>query len=85
MNDDSDRALVAELGGKIGYGRIMELASDLWGESLVERGLPDGGQFVLGACKAMTVACGCESPKDCGWCCGTGRLTRAVYEMIYGG
>lgn len=43
---------VKELGEKIGYGHLMELASALWRKSLEEKGYPISGAFIptIGAC-----------------------------------
>lgn len=37
---------VKELGEKIGYGHLMELASALWRKSLQEKGYPTSGAFI---------------------------------------
>jgi len=71
---------VEELGNKIGYGNMMNLASKLWGKILEEKGCK-GGEFIVGPCKAQVVACGCKSPASCDWCCGTNWLTRKVKNI----
>ena len=44
------RQAVSELGELIGYGRMMQLASKLWQESLKAKGYPPGGAFSVGPC-----------------------------------
>jgi hypothetical protein len=36
---------VRELGEKIGYGKLMTVASILWASKLIDAGLPDNGAF----------------------------------------
>jgi len=38
--------MVKEIGEKIGYGHLMELASALWRKSLKDKGLPESGAFI---------------------------------------
>lgn len=42
----NDKEQVRTLGEKIGYGQMMDLASDLWKASLVKAGYPTDGAFV---------------------------------------
>ncbi len=37
---------VKELGDKIGYGHMMELASALWRKNLKDKGYPTSGAFI---------------------------------------
>ncbi len=75
MNEKKE---VIKLGNQIGYGRLMQLASQCWGEKL---GRLKGGEFCVGACIAMTDKCGCDNPDKCDWCCGTGWLTKKVKKI----
>lgn len=72
---------VRELGQKIGFGRLMQLAQQEWEKALQAKDMPAGGSFVFGPCLSMTVPCGCESPASCEWCCGSGRLTKHVHNI----
>jgi hypothetical protein len=75
---------VRELGDRIGYGRMMQLAERLWGDKLVREGGGNeqmrGGAHSVGPCVGMLVQCVCEGRDmgNCDWCCGTGRVTRLV-------
>lgn len=80
----AEENVIRELGGKIGYGRLMQLASQEWGKSLNSKGLPSGGNFVIGPCSATVTQCGCSGAHTgdvCDWCCGTGWLTKHVREV----
>jgi len=44
----NEKILVRELGERIGYGNLMQLASECWQESLKAKGLPSGGAFSVG-------------------------------------
>lgn len=79
--------LTHELCTRYGYGRIMQLASDLWGKLLKDQGIDSGGRLTVGTCAALLVQCVCldaeeEFPPSCGWCCGTGTVTKAVRKLI---
>ena len=80
----SEKQLVRLLGNSVGYGKMMLLASQLWRERLEPVG-GSGGEFVVGPCRAATVACGCQS--GCDWCGGAGWLTHHVADVkkSYGG
>jgi len=92
MTDDTARSdarvraeenAVRQLGDAIGYGRVMQLAGQLWGEALVSRGHPPGGEFAIGPCVAFVVPCRCtedrgDADEHCDWCCGAGRVTERV-------
>lgn len=71
-----ETVLVRAVGERIGYGRTMQLAEELWGQTLAEHGYPTGGQHTTGPCAALMVPCGCDG--DCDWCCGTMRVTKRV-------
>lgn len=72
---DREIEVIRSLGEQIGFGNMMDLASRIWAEDV------SGGAFVVGPAKALTVECGCESPKGCDWCCGTGWLTKHVKSV----
>jgi len=42
----SEEGLVRELGNKIGYGNLMELASICWQDDMTKNGYPTSGVFV---------------------------------------
>ncbi len=46
LNRISEIRAVHELGEKIGYGNLMNLASALWAIDLESKGIPDSGAFV---------------------------------------
>ncbi len=78
-----EESAVRRLGEAIGYGNVMQLAGQLWGEALVLRGHPPGGQFALGPCVAFMVACPCpddgrDANGHCEWCCGSRQVTERV-------
>ena len=83
-DDRSERNLdqwIDELGQEYGFGYLMRLASELWKVNLRIAGQSTGGAFEVGPAAALTVECGCGSPSDCEWCCGTGWLTGKVKEV----
>lgn len=41
-----EKELVRNLGELIGYGNMMQLASECWKESMVEKGYPTSGVFI---------------------------------------
>lgn len=80
FNHESERAAVRELGVHIGWGNIMHLAEQCWREHIVAFGHPPGGEHTCGPCAALLVPCPCVQTRACDWCCGSGRLTKRVYE-----
>lgn len=77
--DAAERPLVKELGGKIGYGRMMQLAEQIWHE------ITPGAEHTTGPCGAFMVSC--HHPfKDenghCDVCCGSGRITKWVRDNL---
>jgi len=42
----SEEELVRELGEKIGYGNMMNLASECWQDDMIRNGYPTSGVFV---------------------------------------
>ena len=82
-----EEAAVESLGLCIGYGRMMQLAEQLWRRYLISMGLPGGGELTTGPCAAFMVPCPCpENGRDanghCDWCCGAGRVTQRVLRAI---
>lgn len=73
--DAREKEAVYDLGNRIGFGRMMQLANEGWREALEPLGLA-GGEFVYGPCAALVVPCGCSG--SCGWCEGSGFLTKKV-------
>ncbi len=81
---------VRELGDRIGYGNMMQLAERIWDQKLLDDGLPEGGAHSVGCCTTFLVACpapqhkedfepyGDGSDRHCDWCCGSGRVTQRV-------
>ena len=69
MTDDQEAVEVLRLGRAIGFGRLMQLASEEWNK------LTPGGAFAVGPCIAMTQPCDCRRRKNghcidcsgCGW------------------
>jgi hypothetical protein len=45
---ENEKILVREFGERIGYGNLMQLASECWQESLKAKGLPPDGAFSVG-------------------------------------
>jgi len=62
-----------------GYGNVMAMTSILWQGKLEHS---SGGAYSVGPCIASLVPCGCRDGfKDkCGWCAGTGKVTKRVKE-----
>ena len=78
---------VRELGDAIGYGRLMQLTEQLWAEANARNGVPKGAEHAHYCCVALLVPCVCvggepEDTAHCDWCCGAGRVTKAVHKLI---
>lgn len=79
----SNKQVVRQLGDYIGYGNLMQLASEIWGEKLAEMNLK-GGEFRVGPCVSGTVECLCVQHRNrhmstgCNWCNGAGWVTKHV-------
>lgn len=79
--NDAEKKTVSELCDRIGFGRVLQLASELW----VERGITLNTRSVgklVGPHKGCTVPCLCRTLKPpaidhCDLCCGCGWLTEA--------
>ena len=77
-----EKEAVRALGEHIGYGRLMQLAEELWREKLITMGIP-GGELTVGTAALFLVDCphGERDPNGhCVWCCGVGRVTARVRE-----
>lgn len=72
------KTILRQINPIVPYGVMMTLGQELWRESLIEQGYPPGGEFIVGPCVSMTVACDCENAAHCDWCCGCGWLTKHV-------
>jgi len=79
-------AQVRALGERLGYGRVMQICEEVWGE---KEGV-HGGQLTVGTCAAMLVPCpGPQHADDhpdyphCDWCCGSHRVTQRVAKAIF--
>lgn len=78
--EEQEEAFVRALGESIGYGRTMQLASQLWRK---KPGVHPGSEFVVGPCEVMVVKCthpesGRDKNGHCDWCCGCGWVTKKV-------
>jgi hypothetical protein len=78
-----EQEAVRELGTRIGFGRMMQLAVQIWRAALAADG-GAGGEFTIGPCAAMTVPCPCPDGAHCEWCCGSKRVTERVLGAIKG-
>lgn len=81
-----ETAQVRAMGERFGYGRVMQLCEEIWGEKEGDR----GGQHTVGPCAAMLVPCpGVQHAEDhpdfphCDWCCGSHRVTQRVAQAIF--
>lgn len=78
MNEVIEVVRLCEL---FGYGRVMQIANQEWQRKLVKCGHKDGGgAHSVGCCEAFLVKC-CDSPTNCDWCCGSGKITKKVAEV----
>ena len=86
----NEKQAVAMLGEQIGFGRMMQLAEQIWGEMSAARGIP-GSQHTTGPCASQMVPCPHltdenEAWRDanghCDWCCGAGRVTKRVAKAM---
>lgn len=80
-----EKALVKDLGDKIGYGNLMQLCEIAWREKLIAEGMKPGGEFAYGPCAAFMVTCE-HAIKDenghCELCCGAGRISKGVKQLV---
>ncbi len=86
MLEDDEETAVRNLGERIGYGRTMQLAEQMWRKKLKSQGL-EGGEHTTGPCATFMVRCphpanGRDENGHCDWCCGAGRITKRVFKAI---
>lgn len=86
MTWDEEENAVRTLGDDIGYGRMMQLAEQLWRKRL---GGLQGGEHTTGPCAVFMVPCphpenGQDANGHCDWCCGSGRVTKKVLAAMTG-
>lgn len=77
----TEKARVRSLGSAIGYGRLMQLAEEIWDG--IRPGV--GEAYSVGCCTCFLVECPHEVDEDnphCDWCCGSGRVTKRVAQEI---
>lgn len=71
---------VKYLGERIGFGRMMQLAEEMWEQK------DPGGAHSVGPCTFFLVPCPHSYSEGdgvkCEWCCGSGRVTRKVLEAM---
>jgi len=83
----AEEQAVRHLGDRIGYGRVMQLAEQIWSEKAKADNLT-GSEHTTGPCASMMEPCphleDYPSPDwfddngHCDWCCGAGRVTKRV-------
>lgn len=78
----NERTVLQVVGEAIGYGRVMQLASELWNEKH-----PQGGALTVGPCTSFMVDCPhpdvTHPPfSSCDWCCGSGKVTQRVLKAM---
>ena len=79
--DEREEVAVRALGEAIGYGRVMQLAEQIWtSEDPI-------GALTVGACVYNYVPCphpesGRDANGHCEWCCGAGRVTKRVFAAM---
>ena len=83
----AEEQAVRHLGDRIGYGRVMQLAEQIWSEKAKAEGMA-GGEMTTGPCALTMEPCPHlgEDPRPdwfdvsghCDWCCGAGRVTKRV-------
>jgi hypothetical protein len=79
---DRETDAVRALGNRIGYGRLMQLAEDIWHEKARADNIP-GSELTVGTAGAFLVPCPHPEPDangHCAWCCGVGRITQRVRQ-----
>lgn len=59
----------------LGYGRVMQIASQAWFEK------DSKGALLVGTHARLVEPCGCKSGDGCDWCCGSGWLTKKVKSV----
>lgn len=59
---------------RMGYGRVMQIANQLWKER------HPIGAHSIGPCEVFMVSCDCEN-SECDLCCGSGKITKGVKQL----
>lgn len=80
--DAKEIPVVTAIGDAIGYGRLMQLAEQIWKGKEGDR----GGEHTVGPCGAFMVPCEHWIKNDrghCELCCGAGRVTKGVAALAY--
>lgn len=75
-HETDEEAAVRSLGDRIGYGRMMQLAEQIWNAKA------PGGAHTTGPCVSCMVPCPCTEPHRCDWCCGSRRVTERVAKAM---
>ena len=81
---ERERAEVFQVCEEHGYGRVMQLAEQLWREKVTAEGFA-GSEHTTGPCAVFMVPCPAGEHAravPCDWCCGAGRVTNRVAEAI---
>lgn len=75
---NAEKREVRALGDRIGYGNVMALAEQIWNDK------DRGAAHSVGPCVAFLVPCRHigYTPINCDWCCGAGRVTKKVDEVM---
>lgn len=84
MPDSTQEVLVRSIGDAIGYGRTMQLCEQIWKEKALAQNIP-GSEHTTGPCGAFMVPCPhpvLDANGHCEICCGAGRVTKGVLELI---
>ena len=86
MTNDEEENAVRQLGDLIGYGRMMQLAEQVWRKKL-KADVLEGGEHTTGPCAMFMVRC--PHPKEaedknghCDLCCGAGRVTKLALRSF---
>lgn len=82
--DDAEENAVRDLGSRIGFGRVMQLAEQEWAKALAMSGDPPGGEKTTGPCSYFMAPCSHNGvpAHECDWCCGSGRVTKRVAQAM---
>ncbi|MFS1436068.1 hypothetical protein [Vibrio lentus] len=59
----------------LGFGRVMQMASQAWYEK------DSHGALLVGTAAGLVEKCGCRPEGNCDWCCGAGWLTKKVKSL----
>jgi hypothetical protein len=77
--DIEDEKLVQIVGRLLGYGRVMQICEEEWTRR------DSIGALTVGPCVFFLLTCphiGYQGITDCEWCCGSGRVTKRVFEAM---